>query len=208
MNNMGRGIKLYHDTVIPNEVVTGTAGMQIDFDDNPDDKTIEERKERIKKILGTENVYNAGEYVDDCIGVAETIDSVKYLVLAISAIIIVLVTVLMERSFITKERSEIALLKAIGFKDSAVMKWHTIRFAIISVVSAVIAAALNVPLTRLTIGPVFSMMGANYGVEFKMNPLEVFLIYPVIVLFITVISALLTSIYTKSFKANEASSIE
>ncbi len=208
MNNMGHGIKLHHDTVIPNEIVIGTAGMQIDFADNPDDKTIEERKETVNKILGTENVYTADEYADECIGVAEIIDSVKYLVLAISATIIILVTVLMERSFIANERGEIAIMKAIGFRDSVVMKWHTIRFGIIVVISAVIGAALNVPLTMLTINPVFSMMGANYGVEFKINPLEVFLIYPVIVLLITVISAYLTSIYTKSIKASEASSIE
>ncbi len=208
MNNMGHGIKLHHDTVIPNEVITGTAGMQIDFTDNPDEKTIEERKETVKKILATENVYNAGEYADECIGVAEIIDSVKYLVLVISAIIITLVTVLMERSFIAKERGEIAIMKAIGFRDVVVMKCHTIRFGIIAVISAVIGAVLNVPLTMLTINPVFSMMGANYGVEFKINPIEVLLIYPVIVLLITVSSAFLTSIYTKSIKASEASSIE
>ncbi len=208
MNSMGYGIKLYHDTVIPDEIVTGTAGMQIDFNDNPDDKTIEERKERVKEILGTENVYNAGEYADECIGVAEIIDSVKYLVLAISAIIIILVTVLMERSFIAKERGEIAILKAIGFKGGAVMKWHTIRFGIIAIISAIIGVALNVPLTKLAIDPVFNMMGANYGVQYRINPVEVFLIYPVIVLLITIISAFLTSIYTKSIKASEASSIE
>lgn len=98
-----------------------------------------------------DTVYDAGGYVDAVIGVSNIVDGVRVLVLMVAMVIIVLVTVLMERSFIAKERGEIAILKAM---------------------------VLMVPATVFSIGPIFRMMGASYGVKYEIVPAEVCLIYP------------------------------
>ena len=75
-------------------------------------------------------------------GAADTISAVKYLVLVIDIILAAMIAVLMERSFISKEKSEIALLKAMGFKSRSVIFQHTLRFVFVCIAAAVFAAAL------------------------------------------------------------------
>ena len=208
MNNQGDGVRFHETEEIDFAQTSGFFAFQIDFKDNPDDEVVEERIEKIKEIYDTDKVYNAGEYVDSMIGVADTMNEVRRLVLGVVMIIIALVTVLMERSFITKERGEIAILKAIGFRTKTIVTWHTLRFGIISVFSTLLALLLSYPLTCLTITPIFEMMGAYFGVEYRIVPLEVCVIYPLIVVGITIVSAFITSLYTRKINASEASSIE
>ena len=132
----------------------------------------------------------------------------KDLVLILSLIIIILLAVLMERSFISKERSEIALLKAVGFDSGSVILYHTMRFGITVIIAIVTASALLMPLTKLIIDPIFGMMGAIGNIEYQFNALEIFGAYPVIIFCVTVLSAALTALYTKTIKASDTASIE
>lgn len=208
MNNMGEGVRLHEDVELDFGQTAGLFAFQIDFTDNLDEAELLERIEKIKEIYDTDKVYTAGEYVDKMIGVSSILDSVRALVLAVVLIIIMLVTVLMERSFITKERGEIAILKAIGFRDSKIVTWHTIRFGIVSLISTVISLIFLLPLTEFSVGPIFSMMGADFGIEYKIVPLEVYVIYPILVLVVTMVSAFLTSLHVRSISASECTNIE
>lgn len=208
MNNLGEGVRLHQDTEIDFSFISGCFSVQFDFTDSPDEKTIAQRIEKLKSIYGDEDVLTASEMVETVTGVASAIDAVKYLTLALVIIIIALVTVLMERSFIAKELGEIATLKAIGFKTSSIVLWHSMRFIYISIASSIVAVIISAPVTKLTIDPIFKMLGAAFGVEYRIVPLEVFLIYPAILLVATIISAMLTSLYTKTITASQAAGIE
>ncbi|MBQ8883759.1 MAG: FtsX-like permease family protein, partial [Oscillospiraceae bacterium] len=207
MNNLGEGVRLHQDAELDFAQVGGCFAIQLDFTDDPDEKTVLKRIEKIKKIYDGD-VMTGSEMVEMMTGVAGAIDAVKYLTLGLVIVIIALVTVLMERSFIAKEQGEIATLKAIGFNTPSIVKWHSLRFVIIGVVSSLVAILLSTPATNLAIDPVFKMMGAYFGVEYKINPLEVFVIYPVILLVATIISSVLTSLYTKTIKPSQATTIE
>lgn len=78
---------------------------------------------------------NATEYCDDCMGAASTMESVQYLLLGITLIVVLLVCILMERSFLADEKSQIAVLKAMGFGNKRVMEWHMTRFGIVTLVA-------------------------------------------------------------------------
>ncbi len=208
MNNMGEGIRFHEDAELSFLQSSGYFAFQINFTDHPTEEQIRDRIEQIKEIYNTDMVYDAGEYVDAVIASSDVLDSVRALVLMVVMIIIVLVTVLMERSFITRERSEIAILKAIGFDNGTIIGWHTMRFAIVSILSTVIALMLMLPVTDFSIGPIFKMMGAGYGVQYEIVPMEVYLVYPIVVLLVTVVSAFLTALYTKTVSASESSGIE
>ncbi|MBQ8181716.1 MAG: ABC transporter permease [Ruminococcus sp.] len=208
MNNLGEGVRLHEDAEVDFSQVAGTLTFQINYTDSPDEKTIAERMDILKDIYGEENVQTAGELVETMTGVASTIDSVKSLSLALTIIIIVLITLLTERSFIKKETSEIATLKAIGFRTSSIVSWHSFRFIIIAIISSIVSAIISTPVTKLTIDPIFKMMGAAYGIEYEIKPLEVFVIYPVLLLAATVISSVLTSLHTKKINPSQATGIE
>ena len=108
-----------------------------------------------------------------------------------------LVTVLMERSFIAKEEGEIALMKAIGIRNSGIYAYHTLRFLFVGILAVMIGELLAMPFTHLCIDPVFKMMGMELAVEYVVNPVEMYLLFPMIILLTTTLSAWLTSLYTR-----------
>lgn len=208
MNNMGEGARLHESAQADFLQVMGFFPFQIRFTDDPDSSEIKERTEIIKEIYDTDTVYSAGEYVERLVGVADTLNQVKFLVLLVVLVIILLVTVLMERSFIAREQGEIAILKAMGFRSSTIIAWHSIRFGIVSVIATILSLLLIRPLTEWSVGPIFRMMGAEFGVKYEILPLEVYVIYPCIVLIITMAGACLTALYTRKINASEVSGIE
>lgn len=208
MDQVGSVCRLHEDVELIDREMSSAFPFQVDFDDHPDKDTIEERKEKLKDILNIEEIFNTAEFVNETTGVSDTIAAVKDLVLIISIVIIVMIAVLIERSFITKEKAEIALMKALGFKDRAIIRQHASRFAICAVISGIIAAAICLPITKLSIDPIFGIMGASEGVEYLIKPVEVFVIYPIAVLASAVAGAALTAFYTKTIKASDTSNIE
>lgn len=208
MNNLGEGVRVHEDLKLDYANTIGFFKFQLNFTDSPDEAEIAERAERIAELFDTDMPQTAGEFVEEITGVAKTIAAVRTMTLFLSMIIIAMVTLLMERSFIAKEQGEIATMKAIGFRTGTIMCWHSLRFVIIGLISSAIAMIASPFVTKLSLNPVFKMMGAYFGAEYQIKPLEVFVIYPVIILAVTVISALLTSLYTKTITAAQASSIE
>ena len=162
----------------------------------------------MKDIFDTENVTDTAGFIKKTTVVGDTMESIKNLVLIIAIIIIAMISILMERSFISKEKSQIALMKAVGFSNFDVILYHTVRFGITVVISGILASALCLPFTSLTCDPVFKIMGAVNGVEYKLEPLEIFGLYPMIVLICTMIAVFFTALYTKTVKSSDTASIE
>ena len=207
MNQMGEIIRLHVDAPTDSKFVVGSLHYQINFLDDPDAAEIELRKERVKELFDNDKVMNAAEFCMDCTQVADTMESVQFLLLGITLVVVILVTILMERSFIADEKSQIAILKAIGFKDSAILKWHVYRFGLVALVAVILAAVCSIPMTNLCVDPIFGMMGA-VDVEYNIDPLQIFLLYPGAVLAMTVLVAWLTALYTKTIKSSDTANIE
>lgn len=64
-----------------------------------------------------------------------------------------------------KEKGEIAMLKAVGFKNASLITWQTMRIGIVLLISIVIGTLLSTPLSKMSVGPAFKMMGAQ-SIEF------------------------------------------
>ena len=130
------------------------------------------------------------------------------MVVILTIVLTALITVLMERSFIAKETSEIALMKAVGTRNSRIYAYHTLRFAFVGVIAVIIAEIFAMPLTKLCIDPIFKMMGMELGVDYSINPVELFLVFPLVILVTTTVSAYLTSLYTRKIKSSDTANIE
>ena len=209
MMKMGEMMILSDEAPVSSRYLVGYSMNEIRFTDNPDEKEIEKRKEKISELynLKDNEVQNAAEFCAGCVGVVPTMEAVQYLLLGITILIVILVTVLVERSFISDEKGQIAMLKALGFKTGDIVKWHSLRFGIAAVIAAILAAVLSIPATDLCITPVFGMMGA-INVNYNYEPLKIFLFYPLVIFAVTFVTAWLTSLYTKTIKTSEVSGIE
>ena len=207
MTNMGEGVRLHQDDERNYNYMNGIWGMQIDFTDDPSSVEVERRIEKIKTLLPDYTVMTPGEYTDKVVHAASYLDDTKFAVLLVVILINILVAVLMEKSFLTKERGEIACLKAIGFKNSSIVIWQTFRVFIIMMISTVIAMALNTPVCQLSAGAVFRMMGAK-KIIFDPNILESYVIYPLIVIAATLAGVFLCALSVRHISSNEINSIE
>ncbi|MCH5348415.1 MAG: ABC transporter permease [Oscillospiraceae bacterium] len=193
MNNMGEGVRFHQDAELDYNYAAGSFGIQINYKDDPDKAALAERKALLEKLYPDAKIYTPGEYISYMIGdVAEQLDSTKALILSIILGINALVAVLMVKSFITKEKSEIALLKAIGFKNNSLTLWQTMRIGIVLLISVITGALLSSPLSSLIITPIFRMMGA-YSIEYEIRPFEVYVMYPLIVLAVTALAAFISA---------------
>ena len=208
MNQAGSMGRFYQDMEIDDANVISSMEYQIDFDDDPDEATILERKQQVMDIFGVKTVYTAGEFVDSCTNSSSMIETAKNIVLIISIVIIILISVLMERSFISKEKSEIALMKALGFKSRSVSAHHSVRFMICGIAAGILACALCIPFSKLVLGMIFSTMGAVKDIRYAIKPLELFVIYPLILTGVTILGASVTALYTRTIKASDAADIE
>ena len=207
MNNLGEVIRIPNNVQSSPKDLAGTGWFQLDFTDNPSKEEIDKRIEKIKKLVDSEDVYDAAGMVEKNIGVVPTMEAVQYLLIAITIIVVLLVVLLMELSFVTNEKSQIALLKALGFKNIQIIKWHMYRFIIAGLITIVLTSLLAVPITKLWCDQVFGMMGAN-DINYFINPVHIYLIYPGIVFISIIIISGLAAQATNRIKSSDTASIE
>lgn len=207
MNKLGEVIRLHQDAPVDLSYSASMMAFQFKFTDHPSEKEILKREEKIKKLYHSDDVKNATEYCMDCVGVADTMQTVQYSLLGVTLIVVLLVTVLMERSFVADEKSQIAILKAIGFKDRQIIRWHIYRFGIVSIISVILAALVSIPMTYVCVNPIFGMMGAT-DISYNFDVLEIFVVIPTIVFAGTVIFSGFSALHTKEIKSSDTANIE
>lgn len=208
MNNLGEGIRFYQTEDLDFSYVSGYFGIQIKYSDDPDEAEKERRLRFLEKQYPDYKAFTAGGYINDMMGdVAGQLEGVRQMIVFVVLAINILVTVLMIKSFITKEKAEIGMLKAIGFGNGSLVAWQTVRIGIVLVIAAVLAVLLSTPLSQLSVSGVFKMMGA-YNIEFKIKPLEVYVMYPLLVLIVTSLTAMAASLQLCRISPAETSNIE
>ena len=208
MNNMGEVVRFHQDAELDYNYAAGSFGIQVNYKDNPDKAELAERKALLEKLYPDAKVYTPGEYIGHMIGdVAEQLDSMKTLILSIVLGINILVAVLMVKSFITREKSAIALLKALGFQNNSLTLWQTLRIGIVLMVSVLTGAFLSTSLSSLIITPIFRMMGA-YSIEYEIRAVEVYVMYPLIVLTATAFAAFISAQGLRKISSSEISNNE
>lgn len=209
MNSFGNGIRLHSEEEINYIQALGSSSTQITFTDHPDNKEIEKRMEEIRGIFPEYGeIETCAEATADMLGVTETLAAVKSLIVILTIVLAALITVLMERSFIAKEEGEIALMKAVGMRNGKIYAYHTLRFLFVGMIAVIIGEILAMPLTHLCIDPIFKMMGMEIAVDYVINPVEMYLMFPLVILVTTTVSAFLTSLYTRKIKSSDTANIE
>lgn len=208
MNNMGEGIRFSEKTDVDYSYVTGGFARQITYTDEPDAKEKDAREEKIAELYPDYTVYTCGKYISHMLGgIADTLDSVGQLIVVVIMVINMLVTILVSKTFLAKERGEIGMLKAIGFDNRVLICWQVLRIGIILVLAVVLGSLLATPVAQISSGKVFAMMGATH-IEFVTKPLEVYVIYPLLLLVATLAGAFISMQQIHGISAQETNNIE
>ena len=199
---------LYKDFDLGHLPASNVMGVQIHFDGSPDKERINQNIEKLKSLLESDKVYTTSDFINNFTGMSDTINSIKKIMMILTIIVTAMIVILMERSFIAKEKSEIALMKAVGVTDGSIAAQHTLRFVIASILACILSTAVLMPISNVMMNWVGNMIGDISGLKCDFDPLEIFVICPEILIGVTVIGSYLTALYTKTIKASDTASIE
>lgn len=199
---------LYKDFDLGNLPANNIMGIQIHFDGSPDKTQINKNIEKLKILLDTDKVYSTSDFIKNLTEMSDTLNAIKQMIMIITVIVTALIVILMERSFISKEKSEIALMKAVGIGNGSIILQHSLRFVIVSVIACIVSTAVLMPISDAMMNWVGNMIGDISGLKCDFDPLEIFVICPAILIGVTVIGSFLTALYTKTIKASDTASIE
>lgn len=145
------------------------------------DKSQTELKDTLQKQFPDYEWYTAQEIVDRNIGgIQESLSELLIPMTAMLCAVIMLITLLMEKLFIVREKGEIAMMKSIGFRNSSIRSWQVIRVILVALVSMLAAVPLSMLSNRFMLEPIFAIMGAD--VHIQIDPVQVYLIYPGVLL--------------------------
>lgn len=140
-------------------------------------------------------------------GTVEVIDGMKNLIVAVMIGIIFLITGLVVRLLISRETPEIALLKSIGFRNAALRRWQIVRITIVLIVSIVVGTLIAGPVGGIVINSIFGALGVSRVTQ-VINPMEVYLIYPAILLLSTVLAVMISVGQIKKTKVEQINNQE
>lgn len=206
--NTANAAFLYKDFDLGHQAVSNVMGVQIHFDGSSDKEQINQNIEKLKDLLETDKVYSSPDYINHFTGMSDTLNATKKMMMIITVIVTALIVILMERSFLSKEKSEIALMKAVGIPDSSIVAQHTLRFVIVSVIACIVSNAALMPISNVMMNWIGNMIGDISGLQCDFDPLEIFVGCPAILIGVTALGSFLTALYTKTIKASDTASIE
>lgn len=206
--NMGEGVRFSEDVVLDYTEKTGAMAVQFTFSEEADKEGTRQRLKEIRDIFPEYEVMSCKEYVDDSIGgVSGILDSLSRVILIIVLAVNALIAALMVRSFIIREKGEIALLKSLGFPDCILILWQSLRISLSLILAAVTAALLTLPLSNLIVGSVFGIMGSS-EISVVLDPLMAYCVYPLTLLAVTTICSLLSALRLRKIRAREINIME
>lgn len=199
---------LYKDFDLGHLAASNVMGVQIHFDGSPDKEQINQNIEKLRDLLETDKVYSTSDFINNFTAMSDTLNATKKMMMVITVIVTALIVILMERSFLSKEKSEIALMKAVGIGNGSIILQHSLRFVIVSVIACIVSSAVLIPISNVMMNWIGNMIGDISGLQCDFDPLEIFVVCPAILIGVTAIGSFLTALYTKTIKASDTASIE
>lgn len=196
------------DFPVGDVIANGSTGIQIKLSGDHTEKEIDDVIKQMCDKLETDKVYSTSDAVKFITQVSDSLNAIKKLSMILTVILTVLIVLLMERSFISKEKSEIALMKAMGIKNGSIIMQHVLRFVIAAVLACIIASAAVLPLSSLLLNWVSSMIGDVSGIDADFSAAEIFAAAPALLIGVTFFGSLIAALHTKTIKASDTASIE
>jgi putative ABC transport system permease protein len=125
---------------------TGFSAMRIHFTDR---ENIPRQIKSAQEKLPNYNIMTPVDYLHSVTFGQNALTLVLLSYLLASMMIVCLVTFLISRTLLAKDKSNIALLKSIGFTNSSIRLWQIFRFALVSAAAILAGIGLSFPIYSL-----------------------------------------------------------
>ncbi|MEG0736376.1 MAG: FtsX-like permease family protein, partial [Longicatena sp.] len=106
----------------------------------------------------------------------------------------------------TREKGEIAMMKSVGFRYRSICNWQVGRMTLVVLASFLILVPLSLLSNQYLLKPIFAIMGAE--VDIQIDFLQVYVVYPGILLAGVMIATLLAVHGVKRVDIREMNNLE
>ncbi len=204
MMNLGEGAYLSQNAKPSNDNLAGIFCTYVEIEELDGQEAVA----KLQELFPDYEIVDIDEMMRSMSGgTADVIDVVIKLITLVVLIINSLITVLMMKALMIKERGDIALLRSLGFTVKSIRSWLIQRVMIVLVIAIVFGSILSKLLEPLLIVPIFGMMGAK-NIELVTRPVETFVLYPLLLLIVTTLSAIWCTKDIKKIAPTEVNNME
>lgn len=204
MLNLGEGACFSRKATPDSNYMAGVFSMYVEIEELDGDEAVLAMEEIFPDYV-VEDIYEMMNSMSG--GVSDILDKVVKLITMVVLIINSLITVLMMKAMMIKERGDIALLRSIGFTMGSIRGWLLKRIVMVLITAFAMGTVLSKALEPIVIVPIFGMMGAD-KIELVTRPFETFVLYPALLFVVTVLSAVWCTRDIKKIAPTEVNNIE
>lgn len=171
------------------------------------DQTQQELVKKLQKALPDYEWSDAQSIVDRNVGgIKQSLNDLLIPMTGMLCFVIMLITILMEKLFIVREKGEISMMKSVGFRNSHIRNWQMMRVICVALVSMIAAIPLSLLSNQWVLRPIFAIMGANIKVQ--IIPWQVYGVYPAILLFGIILASAIATSSIKKINIRELNNME
>lgn len=175
---MGKSCRLNPAIDVSNEVIMGYWKTMVDMDT---ELTQRQLADRLQEELPQYEWLTAQEAIDANVGSVK--DAMRVMQMPMTVMLcalIMLISLLMMKLFIVREKGQLAMLKSIGWRNHDIRMWLVMRMVWVVILSMVFAVPLSMLSNRFILRNIFAIMGAE--LQIQVEPLKAYVLYPSVLL--------------------------
>lgn len=201
---IGRSARVSSKLNLGDELMFDYWSIMVDMET---DKTQLELAKDMQKEFPNYEWKTAQQLIDQNVGgIQESLDQMLMPITGLLCAVIMLITLLMEKLFITREKGEIAMMKSVGFTHRTIRHWQLNRMILVVLVSMLISIPLSLLSNQFVLKPIFAIMGAD--VVIQVNALQAYIIYPGVLLVGIVIATIIATLSIRKINIKEMNNLE
>lgn len=201
---IGNSARMNPQIDLNNETVFDYWNIMVDMET---DKTQSELADELEGRFPDYKWTTAQEVVDRNVGgIQDTLKSILIPMTGMLCAVIMLITLLMERLFIVREKGEIAMMKSMGYKNRTIRLWQVLRMVWVALISMFAAIPISMLSNNFVLKPIFAIMGAE--VEIQIVPWQVYGTYPGVLLTGIILATILATVNVKKINIRELNNLE
>lgn len=172
------------------------------------DKEINSAINTINSKNSEYNFTNTQDFIESMVGnIYKQFNLIKAVIIGIVLLINVLITCLIVKMMLSKESSEIAIMKAIGITERNIEAWQIKRIGLLLIISIILGIVFAIVSGNILSKFIFGMMGVN-NLKLTILPLQVYVMYPLLIFIVAIVTVWISVKGIKKIKETELNNQE
>ncbi len=172
----------------PQTVLWYTVNLNLASDANIEEKVLE-----YSQLFAPARVTDMASYVSQTMGnTVQQLKTVTMVTVVVGLAVSVLITSLFMMMLITKDTSQIAIMRSLGFSLRNIRTQYLTRALVLLVFGIMLGTLFSNTLGQQLVSAVLSLQGAS-SIKFVIDPLQAYVMYPLLLMFTVAVTTILST---------------